>query len=41
VHPAQDDVERVHDRDPNDRGMIDVVGFDPATPPLIADFARA
>jgi 60 kDa SS-A/Ro ribonucleoprotein len=27
--------------DPNDAGMIDVVGFDPSTPPVIADFARA
>jgi 60 kDa SS-A/Ro ribonucleoprotein len=27
--------------DPNDAGMIDVVGFDTATPPVIADFARA
>jgi 60 kDa SS-A/Ro ribonucleoprotein len=26
--------------DPNDRGMLDVVGFDAATPQLIADFAR-
>jgi 60 kDa SS-A/Ro ribonucleoprotein len=27
--------------DPDDAGMLDVVGFDPATPPVIADFARA
>jgi len=27
--------------DPNDAGMMDVVGFDTATPPVIADFARA
>jgi len=27
--------------DPNDSGMLDVVGFDSATPNLIADFARA
>ena len=27
--------------DPNDAGMLDVVGFDTATPALIADFARA
>ena len=27
--------------DPNDAGMIDVVGFDASTPPVIADFARA
>jgi 60 kDa SS-A/Ro ribonucleoprotein len=27
--------------DPNDAGMLDVVGFDPSTPPVIADFARA
>lgn len=27
--------------DPNDVGMLDVVGFDTATPNLIADFARA
>jgi 60 kDa SS-A/Ro ribonucleoprotein len=27
--------------DPNDAGMLDVVGFDTATPPVIADFARA
>ncbi len=27
--------------DPNDAGMLDVVGFDTATPPLINDFARA
>jgi 60 kDa SS-A/Ro ribonucleoprotein len=27
--------------DPEDAGMMDVVGFDPATPPVISDFARA
>lgn len=27
--------------DPDDAGMLDVVGFDPSTPPVIADFARA
>jgi 60 kDa SS-A/Ro ribonucleoprotein len=27
--------------DPNDAGMLDVVGFDVASPPVIADFARA
>ena len=26
--------------DPNDAGMLDVVGFDTATPALIADFIR-
>jgi 60 kDa SS-A/Ro ribonucleoprotein len=26
--------------DPNDPGMVDVVGFDTATPQLISDFAR-
>jgi 60 kDa SS-A/Ro ribonucleoprotein len=26
--------------DPNDAGMLDVVGFDTATPQVIADFAR-
>jgi 60 kDa SS-A/Ro ribonucleoprotein len=26
--------------DPDDSGMLDVVGFDTATPQLIADFAR-
>ena len=26
--------------DPDDAGMLDVVGFDTATPQLIADFAR-
>ncbi len=26
--------------DPNDAGMVDVVGFDTSTPPVIADFAR-
>lgn len=26
--------------DPNDRGMLDVVGFDTATPQLMSDFAR-
>jgi 60 kDa SS-A/Ro ribonucleoprotein len=26
--------------DPNDAGMLDVVGFDTATPQLVADFAR-
>jgi 60 kDa SS-A/Ro ribonucleoprotein len=26
--------------DPNDAGMLDVVGFDSAAPSLIADFAR-
>ena len=25
--------------DPNDAGMLDVVGFDTATPSIIADFA--
>jgi 60 kDa SS-A/Ro ribonucleoprotein len=25
--------------DPNDAGMLDVVGFDPTTPAVIADFA--
>ena len=27
--------------EPNDAGMLDVVGFDTSTPPVIADFARA
>jgi len=27
--------------DPNDAGMLDVVGFDASSPPVIADFARA
>jgi 60 kDa SS-A/Ro ribonucleoprotein len=27
--------------DPKDAGMLDVVGFDTSTPPVIADFARA
>jgi 60 kDa SS-A/Ro ribonucleoprotein len=27
--------------DPNDAGMLDVVGFDTSSPPVIADFARA
>ena len=27
--------------DPDDAGMLDVVGFDPSTAPVIADFARA
>jgi 60 kDa SS-A/Ro ribonucleoprotein len=27
--------------DPNDAGMVDVVGFDTSTPPVIADFARS
>jgi 60 kDa SS-A/Ro ribonucleoprotein len=27
--------------DPNDAGMLDVVGFDASAPPVIADFARA
>jgi 60 kDa SS-A/Ro ribonucleoprotein len=26
--------------DPNDAGMLDVVGFDTATPQLLASFAR-
>ncbi len=26
--------------DPNDGGMLDVVGFDTSTPPLVSDFAR-
>jgi 60 kDa SS-A/Ro ribonucleoprotein len=26
--------------DPNDNGMLDVVGFDTATPQIIADFIR-
>ena len=27
--------------DPDDAGMLDVIGLDPSTPPVIADFARA
>src|SRR5439155_20543806 len=27
--------------DPNDAGMLDVVGFDASAPPVIADFVRA
>jgi 60 kDa SS-A/Ro ribonucleoprotein len=27
--------------DPDDAGMLDVVGFDASTPPVLADFARA
>jgi 60 kDa SS-A/Ro ribonucleoprotein len=27
--------------DPNDRGMLDVVGFDTAAPAVIADFVRS
>jgi 60 kDa SS-A/Ro ribonucleoprotein len=27
--------------DPHDAGMLDVIGLDPSTPPVIADFARA
>jgi 60 kDa SS-A/Ro ribonucleoprotein len=27
--------------DPDDAGMLDVVGFDTATPALMADFARS
>ena len=27
--------------DPNDAGMLDVVGFDTATPELVSDFARS
>jgi 60 kDa SS-A/Ro ribonucleoprotein len=27
--------------DPDDAGMLDVVGFDASTPPVVADFARA
>ncbi|MDQ3369666.1 MAG: TROVE domain-containing protein [Myxococcota bacterium] len=27
--------------DPDDAGMLDIVGFDTSTPPVIADFARA
>ena len=27
--------------DPNDAGMLDVVGFDSATPALMADFSRS
>jgi 60 kDa SS-A/Ro ribonucleoprotein len=26
--------------DPNDAGMLDVVGFDTATPQIIAEFAK-
>ena len=26
--------------DPNDRNMLDVVGFDTATPAVLGDFAR-
>jgi hypothetical protein len=27
--------------DPNDRGMLDVVGFDASVPAVIADFVRS
>ncbi len=27
--------------EPNDRGMLDVVGFDPSVPAVISDFVRA
>ena len=27
--------------DPNDRGMLDVVGFDTSAPAVIADFVRS
>ena len=27
--------------DPNDRGMLDVVGFDTTVPAVIADFVRS
>jgi len=27
--------------DPNDRGMLDVVGFDTSVPAVISDFVRA
>ena len=27
--------------DPNDRGMLDVVGFDATVPAVIADFVRS
>jgi 60 kDa SS-A/Ro ribonucleoprotein len=26
--------------DPNDDGMLDIIGFDPAAPALIGDFVR-
>ena len=28
-------------RDPDDRGMMDIVGFDTAAPAVIADFVRS
>jgi 60 kDa SS-A/Ro ribonucleoprotein len=50
VHPAQAlrgyrawsgiDARLVSIADPADPGMLDVVGFDTATPQLISDFAR-
>ena len=33
-------LERLLDRRPKRPGMLDVVGFDTATPQLISDFAR-
>jgi hypothetical protein len=33
--------QRLSIADPNDGGMLDVVGFDAAAPELIADFIRA
>jgi 60 kDa SS-A/Ro ribonucleoprotein len=47
IHPAQAlrqyRGEFVSDAraDPNDRGMLDVVGFDTSAPAVIADFVRS
>ena len=39
VHTMQD--EATVFADPNDRGMLGVVGFDPSVPAVISDFIRS
>jgi hypothetical protein len=39
TNPANDTLD-IYIADPNDAGMLDIVGFDSAAPNLIAAFAR-
>jgi hypothetical protein len=41
VHPHQMASNGCTLADPNDRGMLDVVGFDTSVPAVISDFVRA
>ena len=40
AHPAVVSAHACASADPNDRGMMDVVGFDTSAPAVIADFVR-